>query len=173
MILIQSSASVFEILYDVLLLVLLLRVSFLYFALVFLTGCIFGFLRVKYLIPSFDIDSRTGELIEMPLMLLFIALWARVLIVRFKLPAVSSLRLIIGFMALGHMLVAELVTGIIMYKKGWKEALMRRDPAAGSAFATALALFGLMPWILMRLELRGKPRREAESGTEDSLPVEG
>jgi hypothetical protein len=174
MILFQSAASVFEILWDIVLVLLLFRISFLYFALTFLTGCILGYLRVTYLIPSLGIDSRTGELIEMPFMLLSTVVWTKILMTRFDIPAAWDLRLIIGFMAAGLMLVAELIGSIILYEGGWREVMIRRDPVVGSTFAFVLVLFGLMPWIFMQLELRDKANRTASatSDMKDALITE-
>src|SRR2546430_3692246 len=144
MIQLHINASAFEILWNITLALLLLRVSFFYFILTFLTGCIFGYLRVIYLIPFFNISSRTGELIEAPFMLFFTIFWAYILLERFEIPFIGCLRLVIGLTALGYMVITELVLSIIMYEEGWRKVVVNRDPIAGPAFAIILVLFGLM-----------------------------
>jgi hypothetical protein len=59
------------------------------------------------------------------------------------------MRLAIGFVALGCMLVAELVGGAVMYQEGQKERIGDSDKIAGGAFAASLLLFCLVPWLLI------------------------
>jgi len=60
--------------------------------------------------------------------------------------------LAIGGLALGFMLIAELLGGVWMYEKGWKEWIWETDLLAGSLGAGSLLLFALMPFLLMALE---------------------
>jgi len=51
MILFETSTSVFELMWDIALALFIIRISFVYFLLSFLTGCIIAYFRIKELQP--------------------------------------------------------------------------------------------------------------------------
>lgn len=149
MILIDTTASAFELIWDIAVFILITRLAFLYFLLTFLTGCILGYIRLNKVIPIYHLSQSTAELIEMPFMLLAVFIWARFIMERCSVPNVAGMRLAIGFLALGFMLFAELVGRVIMYEGGFKAGILDMDKIAGGAFSASLLLFSLMPWLLM------------------------
>jgi hypothetical protein len=128
----------------------IIRLAFFYFSLTFLTGCTFGALRVLYLIPVLHIDPSTAEIGEMPFMLVAMAGWARFIVVRCKVPEVPGTRLAIGLVALGFTVATELGGRWVVDGRRDGEILWSEgEGAARAAFAAALGVFGLMPWLLM------------------------
>ncbi len=124
----------------------LLKPAAAYFGLVFGTGFVLGTIRVLVFVPQFG--DRTAELLEMPLMLIAIALAARWTNRRFPDPKGPSTRLAIGLIALGLVLAAELVVGVALRGMSPAEALVNRDPVSGTAYYASLLLFAAMPWLV-------------------------
>jgi hypothetical protein len=152
MILFETSTSVFELMWDIALALFIIRISFFYFLLSFFTGSLITFFRISRLQPINHLTQPQSEIICLPLFLIFNTLWARLIIVSYEVPRVGGFRLAIGGLALGFMLVAELLGGVWMYEKGWAEWIWETDPLAASLGASVLALFALMPFLLMGLE---------------------
>jgi len=59
------------------------------------------------------------------------------------------MRLAIGFLALGFMLLAELSGKVIMYQQGLDSRIFDTEKISGGISAASLIAFGLMPWFLM------------------------
>lgn len=125
-----------------------LKPAMAYFALVFGAGFVLGPIRVLWLVPR--VGERTAELLELPLMLVVIVLAARWTTRRFAPASPPSGWLVIGLIALGLLLAAELGVGIVLRGGSPAEALLARDPVSGTAYYASLALFALMPWLLAR-----------------------
>ena len=127
----------------------IIKAGLAYFALVFGAGFMLGALRVPFLVPR--VGERIAELIEMPFMFVVVVLSARFIVRRFALPANTSTRLSVGFLALGLLLTAEMWLAIAIQKQSLGEAIASRDPVSGSVFLLMLALFALMPFIVARV----------------------
>ena len=119
-----------------------------YFALVFGAGFILGAVRVLLVVPR--LGERAAELLEMPVMFVVIVLSARLTIGRFALPPVTSVRLFIGFFALGLLIAAELLLTAILQQQSVAEYVASRDPVSGGVYLAMLVLFALMPLIISR-----------------------
>ncbi len=141
--------SVFEILWDIAVSLLILRLAFFYYAATFLTGCVLGFIRIGVFVRSYHYGAPVAELIEMPFMLLATAFWAIFVVTKFEIPKVAWLRLAIGLLGLGFMIVTELVGRIILYGTSWPHSMSKMEILAKGAFSACLIIFGLMPWLLM------------------------
>ncbi len=124
-----------------------LKPGALYFALVFGAGFALGVLRVLWLVPL--VGERWAELMEMPVMLVVIALAARWIVRRF-VPASAAQRLAIGVFALALLLSAEftLVLGLRGLTLG--EYFATRDPVSGTVYYVMLGVFAVMPLLVAR-----------------------
>jgi hypothetical protein len=151
MILLDNTASVLELIWDIAVFLIVMRLAFLYFVLTFFTGCILGYIRLYKVIPIYHLSPPVAELLEMPIMLLAVFIWARLIMVRFSVPNVAGMRLAIGFLALGFLLLAELGGEFVKYENGLEARIFDTDKISSGAFAASLVLFGLMPWLLMAL----------------------
>jgi hypothetical protein len=126
----------------------ILQAAVLYFLLVFGAGFVLGTVRVLFLVPL--LGERAAELLEMPLMLIVIVSAAR-WIVRHRLdehrraPALS-----IGFIAMGLVLIADLVVGMWLRGMSAGEVFLNRDSVSGTAYYVSLLLFAVMPAIMAR-----------------------
>ncbi|MGQ0556811.1 MAG: hypothetical protein ACT4PN_12795 [Nitrospiraceae bacterium] len=126
-----------------------LRAAVLYFLLVFGAGFVLGTGRVLVLVPL--LGERAAELLEIPLMLgviVFAARW----IVRHRLDdrrLISTLS--VGFIAMGFVLLADLVVGIWLRRMSLAEVFLNRDPVSGTAYYAALLFFAVMPAFIVRL----------------------
>jgi hypothetical protein len=125
-----------------------LRSGITYFALVFGAGFVLGSIRVPFLVPRLGV--RVAELIETPFMFVVIVLAARFIVKRFSLPAVASLRLGAGLLGLGLLLVAEVLLTLVLQEQSLGQYIASRDPVSGSVYLAMLALFALMPLLVLR-----------------------
>ena len=119
-----------------------------YFALVFGAGFMLGSVRVLFLVPR--LGERIAELIETPFMFVAVLLSARFIAKRFALPATSSIRFPVGFLALCFLLSAELLLALAIQKRSIGKYIASHDPVAGSVYLIMLVLFALMPLIITR-----------------------
>jgi hypothetical protein len=122
-----------------------------YFALVFGAGFVLGAIRVPFLVPH--LGERVAELIEMPFMFVVILVSARFITNRFTLPVNLLPRLGAGFLALGLLVVAEVLLAIALQNRTIGEYVASRDPVSGSVYLAMLVLFAVMPLALTRVAL--------------------
>ncbi len=123
-----------------------------YFALVFGAGFILGALRVPLLVPR--VGVRMAELIEAPFMLAAIVLAAVFVVRRFSLPHAASIRLRVGVLALGLMLVAEATLALALQYRTLSDYVASRDPVSGGVFVAMLVLYALMPLVVAQTRRR-------------------
>ncbi len=114
-----------------------------YFALVFGAGFLLGMIRVPFLVPR--MGARVAELLEMPIQFVVILFAARFIVRRFAVPADRSVRLRVGFSALGLALAAELLLAAALAERSVAEYIAGRDPVSGSVYLAMLLVFALMP----------------------------
>lgn len=125
----------------------ILQAAVLYFLLVFGAGFVLGTGRVLLVVPL--LGERAAELLEMPLMFAVIVAAAR-WVVRHRLDSRQPSALPVGFIAMGFVLLADLVVGIWLRSMSPVEVFLNRDPVSGAAYYTALLLFAAMPAIMVR-----------------------
>lgn len=125
---------------------LILRAALLYFALVFGAGFVLGPIRVTWVVPRFG--ERIAELIEMPIMFAVIVAAANWTVRRYPSVRASSKRLMIGWVAVTFLVVAEF--SIVASVRGLSigEYLETRDPVAGAVYYLMLGAFAIMPLIV-------------------------
>lgn len=123
-----------------------LRLSVCYFALVFGAGFALALIRVPFLAPR--LGERAAELIEMPFMLAVIYFAARWLMRRSPAPATPSARLAVGLIALALLLLTEFSVVLWLQGLSIREALAKRDPVSGGAYALSLIAFAVAPLLL-------------------------
>jgi hypothetical protein len=145
----ESSLSVFELLWNVAVSLLVLRIAFFYYGLTFFTGCVFGSIRLGVLVPMYHFRQPIAELIEMPFMLMAIAFWARFTVTKYEVPKVAWLRLTIGLLGLVFMVTTEVVMKRMLSGQSSTESKSKIDILARVAFGISLVIFGLMPWLVM------------------------
>jgi len=124
------------------------KLAVLYFLLVFGAGFVLGTIRVLVVVPQ--LDERTAELLETPLMLIVIVAAARWINNRDPQVHKRSAQIQIGVIALGLVLSADLVVGVTLRRMSPLEVLLHRDLLAGIAYYLSLLLFAAMPWLLAR-----------------------
>lgn len=117
----------------------ILKAAALYFGIVFGAGFVFGVIRVLWVVPHLGL--RNAELLEHPLMLVVIFVTAK-WILRHVGGQTSGDLLAIGFIALGVLLLAEVLVTLFAQRK------RAGDPVAGLVYFAMLGLFAVMPWLL-------------------------
>jgi hypothetical protein len=120
--------------------------ALLYFAAVFGSGFILGTVRILLLVPR--IGVRSAELLEIPLMIIISVFAARWAVRRAGIQNSRRDRLLMGSLALIFMMAAELAMTVLLRNESIVDAIANRDPVSGTAYLFAIALFGLMPWIV-------------------------
>jgi pimeloyl-ACP methyl ester carboxylesterase len=133
----------------------LLRVSAIYFAVVFAAGFVFGAIRVSWLVPRLGV--RLAELTELPLMLTVVFFSARWVHRRFLAERTQPARLIVGIVAFALLLVAELILGVTLGGLTPAEVFLNHDPVSGTAYYLSLCVFAVLPWYFGRAARRGEP----------------
>ena len=118
-----------------------------YFAAVFAVGFVLGVCRVLWLVPA--AGERAAELVELPFMIVASFLVARALVARLRIVDTRA-ALGGGLAALALLIAAEL--GAAFALRGLSPAgyVASRDPVSGAAYAAALLIFGLLPWLIVR-----------------------
>jgi hypothetical protein len=124
------------------------KAAVLYFAIVFGTGFVLGTIRVLWVVPR--LGERVAELIETPLMSIATILAARWTVRRFGVASFPNESLVIGLIALGFLLVAELSVVLGLRGLSLAEYIESRDPVSGAVYVLMLGAFALMPWLVAR-----------------------
>lgn len=138
-----------------------LRAGVFYFALVFGAGFVLGSVRVPFLVPRLGV--RVAELIETPFMLVAIVLSARYVIRRFGLPQSRGIRLAVGLLALAMLVIAELAVALVVQQQSLAQYIAGRDPVSGTVYLAMLAIFALLPLILVRVQAAPSPSRHGRA----------
>lgn len=114
-----------------------------YFACVFAAGFAFGAVRVPWLVPR--LGERAAELLELPCMVVVVALVARWR--QRRTPALPPRQqLVVGGLAWLLLLAAECVLGAWLLGRSPAEVLLAHDPVSGLVYYAATILFALGPW---------------------------
>lgn len=120
-----------------------LKAGLFYFALVFGAGFVLGPIRILWAVPRFGM--RMAELMEAPIMFVVTIFAARWIVRHLALPPTVSIRLGMGSIALGLMLVAEFAFVLRLRGLSISEYLATRDPVSGTVYSLMLAVFAIMP----------------------------
>ena len=131
----------------------LLTRGLIYFAIVFAAGFLLGIVRTLLIVPT--VGERNAELLEMPFMLVVIIAAAR-FVVRRSAAASPAAFLLIGCIALGLLILAELMTIIALSGTSISQYIAQRDPVSGTVYLLMLLIFAAMPWLIARS--RQRPR---------------
>jgi hypothetical protein len=122
--------------------------GFMYFALVMGAGFLLGTIRVPLLVPR--IGERWAELAEMPVMAVTIYYSAGYVLRRFPDANEPSGSLVVGLLALGLLVSAELSLAVALQSRSLAEYLDSRDKVSGSVYLVLLVVFALMPRLRLR-----------------------
>jgi hypothetical protein len=125
-----------------------LKAGLLYFGLVFGAGFFLGTIRILLVVPRFG--TRIAELIETPIMLVVTIVAAKWIVRRFDVPYTLSMRLGMGCIALGFMLLAEFTLMLRLRGLSISEYLASRDPVSGTVYYIMLGAFAIMPLLVSR-----------------------
>ena len=125
-----------------------IKAAFVYFGIVFSMGFMLGALRTFWVAPR--LGSRSAELLEMPVMLVVTLLAARWVSERVAVSARRSASIGIGLLALGLLIVAEVLVGVTLQRTTVVGALVKPDPISGAAYYASLVVFVIAPWIMSR-----------------------
>jgi hypothetical protein len=126
----------------------MLEAGVLYFAFVFGAGFVLGTFRTLWLVPR--VGERRAELMEMPIMLVVTIFVARWIVLLFAVPPSLSVRLGMGCIALLLLLIAEFGFMLRLRRLTFREYLASRDPVAGTVYYVMLAVFAIMPLLVVR-----------------------
>jgi hypothetical protein len=145
MILFETSASVFELMWDIALVIFIIRIAFVYSTLTFLASCLSTYLRSS---PSLFVQLPSA--LFFPLNILVISFISRLLIQFYEIPRVKGFRLAIGLMGLFFLVVSDAVAGMVVYEKGWGAWAWRTGRTDVVEGLLGLVVFALMPalWML-------------------------
>jgi len=114
-----------------------------YFASVFAAGFVLGTIRVLALEPR--IGELTAGLIELPIILGFAWVLCGRLVKRFAVPSDGGLRLWMGAVAFGLLMVAELVLSVSLFGQAPSEVLTGWMTPSGAIGLAGQVLFGFFP----------------------------
>lgn len=136
-----------------------IRLSLLYFSLVFVAGCLIGSIRVPFLQPVLGV--RYAELLEMPVMV--VVMWQAAQLTLWQLEGCNekgafTTPMLVGVFALGWLVVMELGASAILqggWWSGFRVFFVQRDPVSGPVYALALLAYAIMPWYIWNGTERG------------------
>ena len=119
-----------------------------YFGLVFSIGFVLGAIRVSLLVPR--IGVRLAELLEMPVMIAASIWSARFVVRRFDLPTSHRVRLQVGVMAFALLVGAEFAFAYYFQGLSPLKYIASRDVVSGPIYIASLALFAVLPMLVLR-----------------------
>jgi len=120
-----------------------------YFGIVFGVGFLLGSIRVPLLVPR--LGERYAELAEMPFMFIAIVLAAGYVLSRFSRVGIPGSWLLVGFIALALLVLAELLLAAVLADRSVGEYIASRDPISGSVYLGMLVLFAVMPRLRLKV----------------------
>ena len=125
-----------------------LKAGLLYFVLVFGAGFILGPIRLFWAVPRFG--TRMAELLESPIMFAVMVVAAWWVVRCCRVPLTASIRLGMGLVALGLMLIAEF--GFMLWLRGlsFAQYLATRDPVSGTVYYSMLGTMAILPLFVSR-----------------------
>ncbi|MFA6054459.1 MAG: hypothetical protein WC769_03685 [Thermodesulfovibrionales bacterium] len=126
----------------------IMKAGVLYFVVVFGAGFVLGPVRIMWIVPRFG--NRIAELMEAPIMFIVMIVAARWIVRRLALPYTLSIRLGMGCVALGLLLVAEFTLVLSLRGLSISEYLASRDPVSGTVYYVMLCVFAIMPLLVAR-----------------------
>lgn len=170
----ETTESIIEVLWDIALAFFVIRISFYYFLLTFLSSLLLGYLAYAQLLPittfaHFLSSSSASEPINNHILLSWTilltitsAIWAHLVLSHYEVPRVTHFRLAICSMALAFMVSAEMVVAFVLFEEGyggwvWEEM----KSVAGVAWGGWMVMYSVMPVLLMGLERIMEEKREA------------
>ena len=134
-----------------------LKAGFVYFTSVFAVGFMLGTVRVMALAPR--LGESLAVVIEMPVMLTVSWMVCRRLIARYSVPGGLSPRLVMGGLAYGLLMVAEIAVSIIGFGHTIFQHFASYLTAAGMMGLLGQFAFALFPAIQLRART-GQAKRE-------------
>jgi hypothetical protein len=121
-----------------------------YFALVFALGFLLGTVRTLFVRDAPDAGRLLGVLIELPIMLIASWFLSRYVIRRLAVASTVAARAVMGGLAFGLLLLAELLVGTLLFDRTPGEHFaLYRDASYALGLAAQIA-FALMPLAQMR-----------------------
>ncbi|KAJ4421018.1 hypothetical protein N0V85_000363 [Neurospora sp. IMI 360204] len=168
----ETTDSIIEVLWDIALAFFVIRISFYYFLLTFLSSLLLGYLAYAELLPITTFahflstsasDPLNNRILPLTILLTITsAIWAHLILRHYEVPRVAHFRLAICSMALAFMVSAEMVVAFVLYEEGyggwvWEEM----KSVAGVAWGGWMVMYAVMPVLLMGVERRMEEKREA------------
>jgi hypothetical protein len=122
-----------------------LKAGLAYFAIVFAAGIVLGLLRVLLVVPELGITA--GLLIELPLMLVLSWLACRWCVERFEVSDRAMGRFVMGGVAFGLLMIAELGASVVAFGRNPEEHLATFEQDSALPGLVAQLVFAAMPLI--------------------------
>jgi hypothetical protein len=119
-----------------------------YFAIVFAAGFALGTVRVLLLVPQFG--ELPAALLELPIMLGISWFVCAKLIARYQVPPRIPPRLMMGAVAFGLLILAELALSLTLFGRSINDFAQALATPHGMIGLAGQVLFGLMPVIARR-----------------------
>ncbi len=133
---------------------LVLRVSLLYFCIVFAVGFALGTVRVLLLVDL--LGERYAELAEMPLMILACGVTAHYLVAKYH-AQLSAVRVVwVGLVSLVLLLAVEFSVVLALRGLSITEYFASRDPVSGTAYIVGLVSYAVAPVVIYIARLRSR-----------------
>lgn len=121
-----------------------------YFALVFALGFVLGTVRTLFVRDAPSSGRLVGVLVELPIMLWASWFLCRIVIRRFAVASATADRAVMGGVALGLLLLAELGVGTLLFGRTVAEHFSLYRDASYALGLLAQFAFALMPLLQLR-----------------------
>lgn len=125
-----------------------------YFAGIFAVGFVLGTIRILALVPR--LGSWGANLSELPVILAVSWIYCGWLLRRFSVPATSQARLLMGSVAFGLLMIAELMLGAGLFRRNLEEQVHNMSNGPGLLGLLGQIAFAAFP--LAALWRRNRPR---------------
>lgn len=144
------------------------KAGLIYFLLLFAVGWILGPIRELWAVPLFGRTAAMAS--EAAIMMITMVAAARWVIRRFEVPRTLSATIVMGFVALGLLIPAE-IAGVVSVRGLSLKGYFASFPTARGVISLLMfLLFAVMPSLVARISAAGLER--ADCGEEDRWKIE-
>lgn len=143
----REEMSVFDIIWDLMVALMVLRPAFWYYIFT-LTTAFTVHLSIEKFAPYYHMAPHTAQIAEWSMILIAIVIGASLVTWWFEIPKVAWLRFSVGLTALSLMVLTEFIRRVVSYEEGWRQGILEESLLDSEVFGGVGIAFGLMPWIL-------------------------
>jgi hypothetical protein len=165
--LLETTDSVIEVLWDVVLAFFVVRTAFVYFLVSFTSSIVLSYLTSMIPLPFSYFNLLPQSLVLITVYLVPLVAGTKLMIAYYEIPRIVGFRLAIGGVALLFMLMADVLVALVLYEEGLGPWIFKTVWETRLASVMLPIVFAMMPTLLLVAEMwPGVESQSASSGQE-------